>query len=319
MAKTMPSRPAFRGYELAAKMQLSIPRVADLNGEPAETLTLYGADRPDTADFGRACLLARRLLEQGVRFVQLYSGGTFGSPRRNWDGHEDMKQNHGHEAARIDRPVAGLLRDLRRRGLLDDTLVLCTTEFGRTPFTQSAANVVGTGRDHNQYGFPSCTTCENSSPSCGTMVISASRAILRGPEGTCTNFSRISEITLSRAARRWAGTSVARAWDARRQISVNCRRIARYRDPKVVIPASNRLISPSVDSSSRSNRSRTLFKVASGKIASRCSLRAASFINCCLIPRFSVHSKKSTARCKTSAGPRYPGNVISSPRNENTR
>ncbi len=142
-----------RGYELAAKMQLSIPRVTDLNGEPAETLALYGADRAETLDFGRACLLARRLLEQGVRFVQLYSGGTFGSPRRNWDGHENMKQNHGHEAARIDRPVAGLLRDLRRRGLLDDTLVLCTTEFGRTPFTQSAANVVGKGRDHNQYGF----------------------------------------------------------------------------------------------------------------------------------------------------------------------
>jgi hypothetical protein len=142
-----------RGYELAAKMQLSIPRVTDLNSEPAETLALYGADRAETLEFGRACLLARRLLEQGVRFVQLYSGGTFGSPRRNWDGHEDMKQNHGHEAARIDRPVAGLLRDLRRRGLLDDTVVLCTTEFGRTPFTQSAANVVGKGRDHNQYGF----------------------------------------------------------------------------------------------------------------------------------------------------------------------
>jgi hypothetical protein len=142
-----------RGYELAARMQLSVPRVSDLGDEPAETLGLYGVDRPETRDFGRACLLARRLLERGVRFVQLYSGGTFGSPRRNWDGHEDMRQNHGHEAARIDRPVAGLLRDLRRRGLLDDTLVLCTTEFGRTPFTQSAADVVGTGRDHNQYGF----------------------------------------------------------------------------------------------------------------------------------------------------------------------
>ena len=88
-----------------------------------------------------------------MRFVQLFSGGTFGSPRSNWDGHEDMKQNHGQEALRIDQPVAGLLRDLRRRGLLDDTLVLFTTEFGRTPFTQSAADVVGTGRDHNQYGF----------------------------------------------------------------------------------------------------------------------------------------------------------------------
>ena len=88
-----------------------------------------------------------------MRFVQLFSGGAFGSPRINWDGHEDMRQNHGQEALRIDRPVAGLLRDLRRRGMLDDTLVLFTTEFGRTPFTQSAADVVGTGRDHNQYGF----------------------------------------------------------------------------------------------------------------------------------------------------------------------
>ena len=93
------------------------------------------------------------MLERGVRFVQLFSGGTFGSPRRNWDGHEDMRANHSQEALRIDRPVAGLLRDLRRRGLLEDTLVLFTTEFGRTPFTQSAADIVGKGRDHNQYGF----------------------------------------------------------------------------------------------------------------------------------------------------------------------
>ncbi len=142
-----------RGYELAARMQTSVPAVADLKGESEETQSLYGVDRPETADFGRACLLGRRLLERGVRFVQLLSGGTFGSPRRNWDGHEDMKANHGQEALRIDRPVAGLLRDLRRRGMLDDTLVLFTTEFGRTPFAQSAADVVGTGRDHNQYGF----------------------------------------------------------------------------------------------------------------------------------------------------------------------
>ena len=85
--------------------------------------------------------------------MQLFSGGTFGSPRRNWDGHEDMKANHGQEALRIDLPVAGLLRDLRRRGLLDETLVLFTTEFGRTPFAQSASDVVGLGRDHNHYGF----------------------------------------------------------------------------------------------------------------------------------------------------------------------
>jgi Protein of unknown function (DUF1501) len=142
-----------RGYEMAARMQTSVPLVTNLEGEPAETLALYGVDRRETTDFGRACLIARRLLERGVRFVQLISGGTFGSPRRNWDGHENMKENHGQEALRIDRPVAGLIRDLRRRGLLEDTLVLFTTEFGRTPFTQSAAEVVGLGRDHNQYGF----------------------------------------------------------------------------------------------------------------------------------------------------------------------
>jgi hypothetical protein len=142
-----------KSYELAARMQISVPGVTDLKGESAETISLYGADRAETQDFGRACLIARRMLERGVRFVQLFSGGTFGSPRRNWDGHEDMKANHSQEALRIDRPVAGLLRDLRRRGLLEDTLVLFTTEFGRTPFTQSAADVVGKGRDHNQYGF----------------------------------------------------------------------------------------------------------------------------------------------------------------------
>jgi hypothetical protein len=142
-----------RGYELAARMQTAVPEVTRLDGETDECRSLYGVDRPETADFGRACLIARRLLERGDRFVQLFSGGTFGSPRRNWDGHEDVFKNHGQEAMRIDRPVAGLIRDLRRRGLLDDTLVLFTTEFGRTPFTQSAASVVGTGRDHNQYGF----------------------------------------------------------------------------------------------------------------------------------------------------------------------
>ncbi|MBI2824466.1 MAG: DUF1501 domain-containing protein [Planctomycetia bacterium] len=142
-----------QAYEMAARMQLAVPGVADLAAETAQTQALYGLQRKETADFGRACLMARRLLERGVRFVQLFSGGTFGSPRRNWDGHEDMAQNHGQEALRIDQPVAALLKDLRRRGMLDDTLVLFTTEFGRTPFTQSAADVVGKGRDHNQNGF----------------------------------------------------------------------------------------------------------------------------------------------------------------------
>jgi hypothetical protein len=142
-----------RNYALAAKMQLAVPEVTSLAGETAATQAMYGLDQPESSDFGRGCLLARRLLERGVRFVQLFSGGSFGNPRINWDGHENMRVNHGQEAPRIDRPVAGLLRDLRQRGMLADTLVLFTTEFGRTPFAQSASNTVGLGRDHNQNGF----------------------------------------------------------------------------------------------------------------------------------------------------------------------
>jgi hypothetical protein len=142
-----------KAYEMAAKMQLAVPKVTDLGQETAQTEKLYGLDREETRDFGRNCILARRLLEAGVRMVQLYSGGAFGSPRINWDGHENTRENHLQEARRLDQPVAALLSDLRSRGMLDDSLVLFTTEFGRTPFAQSAADQVGPGRDHNQYGF----------------------------------------------------------------------------------------------------------------------------------------------------------------------
>lgn len=142
-----------KAYELAAKMQLAVPQVTDLSQETALTKRDYGLERDETRDFGRNCLLARRLIEQGVRFVQLFSGGSFGSPRINWDGHEDTKANHTQEAVRIDQPVAALVKDLRQRGLFDDTLLLFTTEFGRTPFAQSDAGTLGKGRDHNQYGF----------------------------------------------------------------------------------------------------------------------------------------------------------------------
>jgi hypothetical protein len=142
-----------RGYEMAACMQLAVPKVTDLSRETEKVRQMYGIGEKATNDFGRSCLLARRLLEQGVRFVQLFSGGSFGSPRINWDGHENVKENHAQEAGRIDRPVAALLRDLRQRGMLDDTLVMFTTEFGRTPFTQAAAGTVGAGRDHNHLGF----------------------------------------------------------------------------------------------------------------------------------------------------------------------
>ena len=140
-----------RSYELAAQMQLAIPEVADLTTETAETHRLYGLDRSETAGFGRNCLLARRLLERGVRFVQLFHGGAFGSPRINWDAHEDIVSNHREQARSCDKPLAGLVLDLKRRGLLDDTLVLWTTEFGRTPITQG---LNAPGRDHH----PQCFT-----------------------------------------------------------------------------------------------------------------------------------------------------------------
>ena len=147
-------RSRLRSYELAARMQLSLPEVSDLSGEPESTRQLYGMDDGVTRDTGRSCLLARRLLEKGVRYVQIYSGGPIGgSPRTSWDAHENVKQNHSVEARRIDKPVAGLVKDLKRRGMLEDTLVLFTTEFGRTPFAQSASDKVGTGRDHNRYAF----------------------------------------------------------------------------------------------------------------------------------------------------------------------
>ena len=143
-----------RSYELAARMQLSVPQVTDLSAETEKPKEMYGIGVDPTDDCGRRCLLGRRLLEQGVRFVQIFSGGPIGgNPRASWDAHENVKDNHGQEARRIDKPIAGLLADLERRGMLDETLVLFTTEFGRTPFAQSDKGKVGPGRDHNKGGF----------------------------------------------------------------------------------------------------------------------------------------------------------------------
>jgi hypothetical protein len=132
-------------YELAFRMQAHAPEVVDLRSESAATRRLYGLDRPECAEFGQRCLLARRMVERGVRFVQVYCGDTNG-----WDAHSDLEENHGRLCARMDRPAAGLLRDLKQRGLLDSTLVVWAGEFGRTPMTEGTS-----GRDHNPYGFSS--------------------------------------------------------------------------------------------------------------------------------------------------------------------
>jgi hypothetical protein len=149
-----------RGYELAARMQLAAPEALDLSKETKEVLKLYGLDHgktsfpkeinalEETDYFGRKCLVARRLLERGVRFVQIWSGNDNGFPRRNWDSHEDVKRDHGPLATGMARGAAALIQDLKRTGLLDDTIVLWTTEFGRMPSSQG-----GKGRDHNPYCF----------------------------------------------------------------------------------------------------------------------------------------------------------------------
>jgi hypothetical protein len=139
-----------QSYELAARMQASVPEVIAFSDETEATRRLYGLDRDESAGFGRNCLLARRLIERGVRFVQLFNGGKFGQPRINWDGHENVETNHRNQAAVMDVPVAGLLRDLKDRGLLEDTLLIWSTEFGRTPFTQG---INSKGRDHHQLVF----------------------------------------------------------------------------------------------------------------------------------------------------------------------
>lgn len=130
-------------YELACRMQSSAPEAVDLAGESQETQRLYGMEDPVTRPFGEMCLLARRLVERGVRFVQLYHGS--GS---RWDAHAGLEKNHSANCRASDRPVAGLLEDLQRRGLLDRTLVVWGGEFGRTPMSEQ-----GDGRDHNPYGF----------------------------------------------------------------------------------------------------------------------------------------------------------------------
>lgn len=132
-----------KSYELAFRMQAEAPEAVDLSQETEATNKLYGLDQAETAGFGRMCLLSRRLVERGVRFVQLYHGA--GS---KWDAHSHIEPNHTRLCQAMDLPVAGLLKDLKQRGLLDETLVIWGGEFGRTPMSEQ-----GDGRDHNPTGF----------------------------------------------------------------------------------------------------------------------------------------------------------------------
>jgi uncharacterized protein (DUF1501 family) len=141
-----------RSYELAARMQVSIPEATSLDSESDATKKLYGLGEEANKGFAQNCLMARRLLERGVRFVQIFNGGAFGSPRINWDGHENLKENHDNQARTLDKPVAGLIQDLKQCGMLEDTLLVWSTEFGRSPVTQGLNSP---GRDHH----PSVFTC----------------------------------------------------------------------------------------------------------------------------------------------------------------
>lgn len=134
-----------RSYELAFRMQMAVPNLMQFSQETQETQQLYGLDRPETRPFGEMCLAARRLVEAGVRFVQIFHGSNGGAGA--WDAHSDLKNNHQKLCLQVDQPIAALLIDLQRRGLLEETLVVWGTEFGRTPGAQ------GTGRDHHPFGF----------------------------------------------------------------------------------------------------------------------------------------------------------------------
>jgi hypothetical protein len=139
-------------YELAARMQLSVPGVTDLGTEPAHVLKAYGADdtsNKEKAAFAKNCILARRLVEKGVRFVQIFNGAYASGGALNWDGHNALKKQYDVHAQILDQPAAALIRDLKQRGLLEETLVVWCTEFGRMPFFQKGAE----GRDHNPDGF----------------------------------------------------------------------------------------------------------------------------------------------------------------------
>jgi hypothetical protein len=133
-----------KSYELAFRMQMAVPEAIQFKEESEETKGLYGLDNETTKSFGQVCLAARRLSERGVRFVQIYHGGSGNA----WDAHKDLKKNHTELAAKVDKPIAGLLRDLKQRGLLDETIVVFATEFGRTPGAENS-----NGRDHHPFGF----------------------------------------------------------------------------------------------------------------------------------------------------------------------
>ncbi len=150
--QTDPLSARVQSYELAARMQSAIPDATDFSSEPAHVLKLYGLDRDDCRDTARNCLIARRLVERGVRMVQLWTGDGV-----SWDAHDDITgkgyKTHTGEARRVDHPIAGLIRDLKNRGLLDSTIIMITSEFGRTPFAQADKGKLGRGRDHHPQGF----------------------------------------------------------------------------------------------------------------------------------------------------------------------
>ena len=142
-----------KAYEMAARLQLSAPDVIDLSQETSATHQLYNVDHPEIGPFGGQCLLARRLVQRGVRFVQIYCGAENTTARKirpNWDSHEDLPRDHGYWGAVLDTGASALLKDLKQQGMLDDTLVICTTEFGRQPAAQGGTSK---GRDHNAGAF----------------------------------------------------------------------------------------------------------------------------------------------------------------------
>ena len=191
---------AIDNYETAYRMQTAVPELTDLRGETEATKRLYGLDSPNasTAAYGRQCLVARRLVERGVRFIELTMVGTdgMGQAANPWDQHTKLEEGHAANAVTVDQPVAGLVKDLRSRGLLDETLVIFSGEFGRTPFVQGT-----NGRDHNPYGF---------SLWLAAAAASGRASSTAGPTSTATAWSRTPTpcaISTPRCCTCWASTT----------------------------------------------------------------------------------------------------------------
>jgi hypothetical protein len=199
-------RARIKSYELAFRMQSAVPNVVDCEAETESTRTMYGLGRKETDEFGRHCLVARRLVEQGVRFVQIFHGSNGGAG--SWDAHGNLKNGHAALCQQVDQPIAALIKDLKQRGMLEETMVVVGTEFGRTPGTQNSD-----GRDHHPFAFSVVMAGGGLKGGIahGATDALGFHAIENRHYVTCTNWASTPDGSPSRDESAWPSTSANRS------------------------------------------------------------------------------------------------------------